>query len=136
VTRLQPGTRWLAFAAAVLAGLAAALAAAGSHALAARLAPAEAASFNTAVAFQFVNALGLFAVAWARERLPGSRLATASGWMLLAGILLFCGSIYLARLGLSTGPGPAAPLGGSLVIVGWLVLAAAFLAARTDRPGP
>ena len=135
MTPLRPGTRWLAFAAAVLAGTAAALAAAGSHALAARLSPAELGSFNTAVAFQFVNALGLFAVAWARERLPGSRLAAASGWMLLAGVVLFCGSIYAARLGLSASAGPAAPVGGSLVILGWLVLAAAFLAAPGARAG-
>jgi uncharacterized membrane protein YgdD (TMEM256/DUF423 family) len=128
---LARGTRLLAAAAALLAALAAALAAAGSHALSAQLSPAELRSFNTAVAFQFVNALGLFAVAWARERLPGSLLASASGWLLLAGIVLFCGSIYAARLGITATPGPAAPLGGSLVILAWLVLALAFLFWRS-----
>jgi uncharacterized membrane protein YgdD (TMEM256/DUF423 family) len=128
---LARGTRLLAAAAALLAALAAALAAAGSHALSAQLSPTELRSFNTAVAFQFVNALGLFAVAWARERLPGSLLASASGWLLLAGIVLFCGSIYAARLGITATPGPAAPLGGSLVILAWLVLALAFLFWRS-----
>jgi uncharacterized membrane protein YgdD (TMEM256/DUF423 family) len=128
---LAPGTRLVATAAALLAAVAAALAAAGSHALSAQLSPADLRSFNTAVAFQFVNALGLFAVAWARERLAGSLLAATSGWLLLAGILLFCGSIYAARLGMTGSPGPAAPLGGSLVIVAWLVLAAAFLSWRS-----
>lgn len=126
----SPGTRWLASAAALLAAIAAALAAAGSHALAGRLAPADLASFNTAVAFQFVNAVGLLGAAWARERLEGSRLAAASGWMLLAGVLLFCGSIYAARLGLTARTGPVAPLGGSLVILAWLGLAAAFAGYR------
>lgn len=127
---LQRGTRWLAAAAALLAASASALAAAGSHAMAARLSAADLASFNTAVAFQFVNAVGMLAAAWARESLPGSRLAATAGWMLLAGVLLFCGSIYAARFGLSTGPGPAAPLGGSMVIVAWAILAAAFLVRR------
>lgn len=126
----RPGTRWLAFSAALLAATAAALAAVGSHALTGRLAPAELTSFNTAVAFQFVNAVGLLGAAWARERLEGSRLAAVSGWMLLAGVLLFCGSIYLARLGLTAQSGPAAPLGGSLAILAWLGLAAAFASYR------
>lgn len=126
---MQPGTRWLAAAAALLAATAAALAAAGSHILAVRLPPAQLASFNTAVAFQSVNAIGLFAAAWARERLPGSRLAAAAGWLLLAGVLLFCGSVYAARLGLASSAA-AAPIGGSLVILGWILLAAAFALPR------
>ncbi|MBS1199389.1 MAG: hypothetical protein H6R27_67 [Proteobacteria bacterium] len=124
------GTRYLAASGAALAAIAAALAAVGSHALGGRLTPAELASFNTAVAFQFVNAIGLFAAAWARDRLPDSALARASGWLLLAGTLLFCGSIYAARLGLTASAGPTAPVGGSAVIVAWAGLAAALLRGR------
>lgn len=123
---LSTTTRWLAATGALLAALAAALAAAGSHALAAVLTPAELASFNTAVAFQFVNALGLFAMAWANQALPASRLTRVAGWSLLAGILVFCGSIYAARLGLVERPA-LAPTGGSAVIIAWLLLAAAFV---------
>lgn len=56
---MDPGTRHLAAIAALLASAAAALAAVGSHLLARKLDAAGLASFNTAVAFQFVNALGL-----------------------------------------------------------------------------
>jgi uncharacterized membrane protein YgdD (TMEM256/DUF423 family) len=125
---LQPGTAYLAACGALLASVAAALAAVGSHLLAHRLDAAGLASFNTAVAFQFVNALGLLAIAWAREALPGSRLLRLSGWALMAGTVLFCGSIYLARIGLTASAGPAAPIGGSTVILAWLVAAMAFLA--------
>lgn len=125
----RPASRYLAACGATLAALAAALAAAGSHALAGRLEPAELASFNTAVSFQFVNAIGLFGAAWVVDRLPRSRLALAGSWLLLAGILLFCGSIYAARMGLVGSPGPAAPLGGSSVILAWALLAAALLRA-------
>ncbi len=126
--QMDPGTRVLATAGALLASLAAALAATGSHVLAQRLDAAGLASFNTAVAFQFVNSLGLFAVAWARERLPGSRLLRLSGWLLLAGTVLFCGSIYAARLGLIATAGTTAPIGGSAVILAWLGVALAIAA--------
>lgn len=123
MSRLPAGVRVLAASGAALAALAAALAAAGSHALADRLAPADLAAFNTAVAFQFVNALGLFAAAWTRERLPASTLARLGGWLLLAGVLLFCGSIYASRLGLAPAAAFLAPWGGSAVILGWVLLA-------------
>lgn len=126
MSRLPTDVRVLAASGAALAALAAALAAAGSHALAGRLAPADLTAFHTAVAFQFVNALGLFAAAWTRERLPASFPARLGGWLLLAGILLFCGSIYATRLGLVPAVGPLAPLGGSAVILGWLMLAVAL----------
>lgn len=129
MTGLQPGTRCLAAAGALLASVAAALAAVGSHLLAHRLDAAETASFNTAVAFQFVNALGLFAIAWAREKLPESRLMRLCGWALMAGTILFCGSIYAARIGLTVSAGPTAPVGGSMVILSWLGVAVAFLAS-------
>lgn len=127
---LQPGARYLAASGAGLAAIAAALAAAGSHILAGRLSPAELGSFNTAVAFQFVNAIGLIAVAWVIDRLPASRLARYCGWLLLAGVLLFCGSIYAARLGLTNSAGATAPVGGSAVILAWAGLAVALARAR------
>ena len=125
---MDPGTRHLAATAALLASAAAALAAVGSHLLARKLDAAGLASFNTAVAFQFVNALGLFAVAWGRERLPASRLLRLSGWLLMIGTLLFCGSIYAAVKPSLAATGPAAPIGGSAVILAWLGVAWAFLA--------
>ena len=131
MNRPDAGVRYLAACGAVLAALAAGLAAAGAHVLARHLPPAELASFNTAVAFQFVNAIGLFAAAWVSERLPASRLARVCGWLLLAGILLFCGSIYAARLGLVPSAGPTAPAGGVAVILAWAGLALALLRGRS-----
>jgi uncharacterized membrane protein YgdD (TMEM256/DUF423 family) len=130
MTTLRPASRYLAACAAGLAALAAALAAVGSHALAGRLGPAELASFNTAVSFQFLNAVGLLGAAWVVDRLPGSRLALAAAWLLPAGVLLFCGSIYAARLGWISSPGPTAPIGGSSVILAWALLAVALLRGR------
>jgi uncharacterized membrane protein YgdD (TMEM256/DUF423 family) len=120
----------LAAAGAILLALATALGAVGSHVMAARLDPAGLASWQTAVSFQFWHGLGLLAVAWSVNRLPRSRLAPAAGVLMLAGVLLFSGSILLARLGVTTQAGPAAPIGGSGLIISWLLLAAAWLGAR------
>ncbi len=122
----------VAFAAAgaILLALATALGAVGSHVMAARLDPEGLASWQTAVSFQFWHGLGLFAVAWSVNRLPRSRLAPAAGALMLTGVLLFSGSILVARLGLSVQAGPAAPIGGSSLILSWLMLAAAWIGVR------
>ena len=56
---------------------------------------------------------------WARR---GGALADWAGAAFALGVLLFCGAVYaLAIGGLPTGP--LAPLGGTLLMLGWLLLA-------------
>jgi uncharacterized membrane protein YgdD (TMEM256/DUF423 family) len=49
--------------------------------------------------------------------------ASASGWLFLAGIVLFSGSLYLLTLGGLRWMGAVTPLGGLAFIFGWLLLA-------------
>ena len=59
----------------------------------------------------------------------GGRLADAAGFAFTFGILLFCGAVYtLAFTGTSLGP--VAPAGGTLLMIGWLLLAASAIRAR------
>jgi len=51
----------------------------------------------------------------------GGRLADGAGAAFTAGIVLFCGSIYALGLG-ATRTAPAAPIGGALLMLGWLLL--------------
>jgi uncharacterized membrane protein YgdD (TMEM256/DUF423 family) len=51
-------------------------------------------------------------------------MRTAAAWLMLAGTLLFCGSIYARALGASPGIVGAAPYGGIAFMLGWLALAA------------
>lgn len=61
--------------------------------------------------------------------LGGGRLALAAGAVFLAGIVVFCGAVY--ALALAQAPvGFLAPIGGGLLMVGWLLLATSALAAR------
>lgn len=107
---------------AVLAGLGVALGAFGAHALKARLSPDMLAVWETGVRYQLVHALGLLAVAWALTRWPGSAVQ-ASGWLFVAGTLLFSGSLYALALSGVRGLGAVTPLGGVAWIVGWALLA-------------
>jgi len=102
--------------------LAVALGAFGAHALKARLAPDLLAVYETGVRYQLTHALALLAVAWACTRWPGP-LVTASGWLFVAGSLLFSGSLVLLSLSGIRWLGAITPIGGVAWIVGWLCLA-------------
>ena len=101
-----------------------ALGAFGAHALKAHLAPELLATFDTGVRYQLTHALALFAVAWACTRWPG-RAVNASGWLFIAGTLLFSGSLYALSLSGVRGFGIVTPIGGVALLAGWLCLLAA-----------
>jgi len=68
--------------------------------------------------------------------LAGNRIAIIAGWVLVAALILFAGDLAsLSQLGHGLFP-LAAPLGGTGLIVGWLlVVAAAVFAPRNTNPG-
>lgn len=119
---------------ALCAALTVAAGAFGAHALKNTLGADQLAVFETAVRYQGMHAFGLIVVAWAVERWPG-RLSRAAGWLLLAGIGLFCGSLYAISLFGLRGVGLLTPLGGLAFIAGWLCLAAAALSKPPQISG-
>ena len=109
----------------LLAGIAVAAGAFGAHALRARLSPADLTTFETGARYQMYHALALLAVAWAVQQWPGP-LPRAAGWLFVAGIVVFSGSLYALVLTGQRWLGAVTPLGGVAFIVGWgcLVVAA------------
>jgi uncharacterized membrane protein YgdD (TMEM256/DUF423 family) len=105
------------------AGTAVALGAFGAHALKARLSRDVLAAYETGVRYQMFHALALMAVAWASTRWPGSTAITASGWLFVAGTLLFSGSLYALSLTGVRGLGAITPIGGLAWLLGWAALA-------------
>ncbi len=107
-------------AAALLGAAGVALGAFGAHALRGRLPPELLATWQTAVQYHLFHsvallALGLYATASGRPvRLPALLLA--------GGIVLFSGSLYLLAGAGQRWAGPVTPLGGLLLIAGWLAL--------------
>jgi uncharacterized membrane protein YgdD (TMEM256/DUF423 family) len=109
---------------ALLAGLAVALGAFGAHGLRARLEPRDLEIFETAVRYQMYHALGLIVAAWAYDRWQAP-LAYTAGWLFLAGIGIFSGSLYTLVLTQNRWLGAITPFGGVAFIVGWVCLALA-----------
>lgn len=115
-----------------LALLSVVLGAFGAHALRDRLPANLMHSFETATHYQFMHALALVLVGILLVQFPAHKLLGYSGGTLLAGTLLFSGSIYLLVFTAARHFGPInlaliTPLGGTLLIAGWVMLLAASL---------
>jgi len=78
--------------------------------------------FETGVRYQMYHALALLAVGWAAHQYPQASFHI-SGWLFVAGILLFSGSLYVLALSGVRWLGAVTPLGGVLLLAGWAVFA-------------
>lgn len=103
-------------AAVVLVGVG--LGAFGAHALKEMLeAAGRVDAWHTAVNYQLFHGIALFALALSGRRQP------VAWWGWLVGAALFSGSIYgLCLLENARWLGPVTPLGGLLMMIGWLAL--------------
>lgn len=98
----------------------------GAHKLKELVEPRLLEVFETGARYQMYHALALIAVSWVASRAPGS-LTTASGWLFVAGTVLFSGSLYAMTMTGIRALGAITPIGGVCFIAGWVCLA---LAAR------
>jgi uncharacterized membrane protein YgdD (TMEM256/DUF423 family) len=114
--------RWLVAAGSLLGGSGVALGAFAAHALRARLSAERLVTFETGVRYQMYHALALLALAWAVANWPERGLAPA-GWLMVAGTVLFSGSLYLLAVTGTRWIGLVTPAGGVLMIAGWGVAA-------------
>lgn len=111
----------------ILAMLAVALGAFGAHGLEGRIEEKLLAAYKTGVQYHMYHALGLIAVALLFDKLRSTSLAKWSGMLMVAGIVLFSGSLYAMALTGLTVLGAITPAGGVCFIAGWALLAAAAL---------
>lgn len=80
--------------------------------------------WQTAVQYHFWHALALLAT----PQLAGV-WAKAAGWLFVAGVVIFSGSLYALALGAPRMVGMITPVGGVALILGWIALATAALKA-------
>jgi uncharacterized membrane protein YgdD (TMEM256/DUF423 family) len=111
---------WFATGAA-LALLAVILGAFGAHGLKGRVEPDLLAVFETGARYHMYHALALLAVGLAAGRWSSPWLRVA-GWLFLAGIAIFSGSLYLMTLTGARWLGAVTPIGGVALILGWAAL--------------
>lgn len=115
----------------ILGSLAVALGAFGAHGLRSRLASLPDGAqrlewWNTAAQYNLTHALALGLVAWLAQRDAGLA-STIAGACFVAGVLLFSGSLYAMTLSGETKLGMITPLGGTLLLAGWLAVLVAGL---------
>lgn len=124
-----PSQRPMLIFAALAAASGVALAALGSHAFADILVGKAATRFDSALKIHLLHAPLLFALALAA---PYAR--RAAWWIgsvaVAVGMVVFCGGLYLAALAGNVTLLPIVPLGGSAIILGWIVLAVGFATGR------
>jgi len=116
--------------------LAVLLGAFGAHALRGVLPADLQAIYQTASHYHFYHALGLLLVGVLGIHWPTSACLRWAGWLLVAGLLLFSGSLYLLSLSGLRWLGAVTPLGGVAFVLAWaLVLIAVARQTRTGHGG-
>jgi len=112
-----------------MAFAAVALGAFGAHALKSRVSAEMLAVWHTGVEYHVYHALGLLAVGLVATQLPESALLKWSGWLMLAGIVLFSGSLYALALSGERWLGAITPVGGIGFLAAWALFVAAAVKA-------
>lgn len=124
-----PSRKWLA-AAALLIALATLLGAFGSHSLQGRITPDRLDVWRTAVDYHFFHALGLLGLGLLIDRHPASGLLRTAAGLVLAGLLIFSGTIYLSVLGAPRWINFVTPVGGLMLMLAWALAAVALWRAQ------
>ncbi|MBF4490158.1 MAG: uncharacterized membrane protein YgdD (TMEM256/DUF423 family) [Psychrobacter glaciei] len=110
---------WIGIAAINMA-IAVGLGAFGAHGLKGMVSSQQLEWWHTATLYWFIHALGLLLVG-ILVRL--NYTTQTSAWLLQVGVIIFAGSLYAMTLGAPRWFGAITPIGGVLMIVGWLWLA-------------
>lgn len=108
-------------AASVLMFLGVALGAFGAHALKDKVDPYFLDVFKTGVLYHLIHALGLFAVGWLSSVSQDPKIMWA-GIFLIAGIVLFSGSLYAMTLTGIRMFGAVTPFGGLCFLTAWVLI--------------
>ena len=95
--------------------------------------------FRTGIRYHMWHALALFGVGLVMLHQP-SKLLSSAAWCFVGGIVLFSGALYVLVIG---GPkfggitwGLVAPIGGTLQLIGWVVLSVAACRLNTAPQNP
>jgi uncharacterized membrane protein YgdD (TMEM256/DUF423 family) len=88
--------------------------------------------FETGVRYQMYHSFGLLITGWALDKYSDTYFRFA-GWMFVAGILFFSGSLYALVLTGSEWLGAITPLGGVSFLAGWLLIIIGFWCTSTKK---
>jgi len=109
----------------------------GAHALKEVLTTEHLASFNTGVRYQMIHAVVLLLLFILLEKYKMKQFKMAATFIFW-GVVLFSGSIYILTLKNIIGvewlkfAGPITPIGGTLIIVGWVFIVLGGLKIKSN----
>jgi len=126
-------TRWLVAFAGVAGAVAVGFGAFGAHALRRKLPEDRLANLELGVRYLYFHIPGVLAAAWLSSAVPcgGNTFATVAGWSFVLGMVLFSGSLIVLALTGERRWGRVTPVGGVLLIVGWIALVGAAFSASS-----
>lgn len=99
----------------------------GAHIAQDMLSPDRFDVFKTAVEYHFYHAIGLLILGLISQRTESSKWIQWSGYCMIAGILIFSGSLYILTLTDTSWLGAVTPFGGVAFISGWFFLVLGIL---------
>ncbi len=108
--------------------LSVALGAFGAHALRKKLSSDQLAVYQTGVQYQMYHALGLLALGIYAAVFGQNGWLTLSAVLMVIGVILFSGSLYMLTLTGKRGFGAITPLGGLSWIISWVLFMIAVIA--------
>jgi len=119
---LNKKTRTFLAIASFMMALAIALGAFGAHGLKAVLDENMLKVYNTGIQYHFYNTLGLFIATFIFALKPESKRIYISLWLILIGMIIFSFSLYFLTILNMPILGAITPIGGTLLIIAWLIL--------------
>jgi len=134
------GPRWPLLAASLLGATGVMAGAFGAHGLASRVSPERLEAWQTAATYQLFHSIALLALALSILYASNLTKKSTALWVCrswLLGVIIFSGSLYGLVLSGITWLGAITPIGGTLLIVGWVLLSSLALGgagASADNP--
>jgi uncharacterized membrane protein YgdD (TMEM256/DUF423 family) len=87
---------------------------------------------RTGALYQLVHAVAILVLALSA---PDRRWLEAAGWTLAIGVAIFAGTLYAMAFGAPRWLGAVTPIGGSAIILGWILVGIAALRSGGSPPG-
>jgi uncharacterized membrane protein YgdD (TMEM256/DUF423 family) len=116
-------SKFFIFAGSISAFLAVGLGAFGAHILKSKLPQDMMEIYQTGVQYHIFHSLGLILIGIIAHWISQSPVVNWSGGFILAGIIVFSGSLYILSItGIRTF-GAITPIGGVAFLLGWILLA-------------
>jgi uncharacterized membrane protein YgdD (TMEM256/DUF423 family) len=126
---LSPTAKLFLILGGINAALVVMLGAFGAHGLKAKLTTDMLAVYQTGVHYHLFHALGLLAVGLVATQIADSVYLKWAGWLMLAGIVLFSGSLYMLSVSGVRWLGMVTPFGGLAFIAAWILFILAIIKA-------